>query len=196
MIAAVDARIMFPSLADLSAPDVSDPLHGARQSELAQLREQAFAEGFEAGRQAGLEAARSEAATIFQAARDDGFKAGHAAAEQLITQAASALRDSAAALEELRTAALTELEEFAVEFSLAAINKLTAGKKAVSHGFIAAAVRAACEELKPVARAEIWLNPGDAEMARAELAGLPIKASPSIASGEFRVDGGALFVEG
>ena len=111
-------------------------------------------------------AARAEAEAIREAARAQGFAAGHAEAQAALAPAAVAL---AAALEAVRTEAALHaerLERQAVELALALAEKVLAGALAVEPERVVEAVRGALRGVVDRERVTVLVNPEDLDGVR------------------------------
>jgi len=190
-----NTRLVFPNLSEVRS-HIGSAAHssGASISEIEAARERARQEGFARGREEGLAAAQTEIARLTEQARNDGFAAGVLEGRTAVAQAAAALEAAAHRLDELHASLRQEVEQFAVELTIATVHSLTSVK--LRRQFLVQAIQSACESLKPAEPAAIWLNPRDARLVAKALSGASIRESASIAPGAFQVEAGSLFVEG
>jgi flagellar biosynthesis/type III secretory pathway protein FliH len=184
----------FPSLAALKRKreQNEEEIH---QSRVAEEFEKARKDGYESGYQNGINAARAEAAKLYENARNEGRERGMAEGKAEAARTIEALKGVSRELARLHKGSVAELESFSIEFCLGLLKRLT-GANALRKAFLAKAVREAVVALKPGGSQVVILSPSDIELLEGLLNGLNVKEDPLLAPGAFRVECGPLFVEG
>jgi flagellar assembly protein FliH len=114
--------------------------------------------------------ARAEADRIREAARQEGYADGHAAAlaqaRPGLEAAAAALEQAIAGVEQVRAETAAQVERDAIELALQLAEKIVAGALAVDSERIVDVVRGALRRLSERRRVTILVNPDDLETVR------------------------------
>lgn len=155
----------------------------------------ALARGYEEGLTRGGAAAAAELRAMTDAALSEGREAGRREGAAELELAGATLRTALAHVEQRSQVFAAEAESFSVELALAAIAKL-AGVDAVRTDFIKRIIAAAIARLAPVPPVEVLLNPSAVDAIKGAFPDLPVRADETMASGQVRIDGGRLLVEG
>jgi flagellar assembly protein FliH len=116
--------------------------------------------------------AEEEAVGVREAARAEGFAAGHAEAIAAVEPALAALQQAAAEMHADRDAAAERLERQAVELAFALAEKVLAGALAVEPERVVESVRGALRGLVERERITVLVHPDDLELVREAMDGL------------------------
>jgi flagellar biosynthesis/type III secretory pathway protein FliH len=111
-----------------------------------------------------LAQAREEAEQLREAARAEGFAAGHAEAMASLQPALEALASAAQEMHDAQTEASARLERQAVELGFALAEKVLAGAVAVEPERVIESVRGALRGLVERERVTVLVNPDDLEL--------------------------------
>jgi len=111
-----------------------------------------------------LAQAREEAEQLREAARAEGFAAGHAEAMASLQPALEALASAAQEMHDAQTEASARLERQAVELGFALAEKVLAGAVAVEPERVIESVRGALRGLVDRERVTVLVNPDDLEL--------------------------------
>jgi len=111
-----------------------------------------------------LAQAREDAEQLREAARAEGFAAGHAEAMASLQPALEALASAAQAMHDAQAEASARLERQAVELGFALAEKVIAGAVAVEPERVIESVRGALRGLVERERVTVLVNPDDLEL--------------------------------
>jgi flagellar assembly protein FliH len=119
-----------------------------------------------------LAQAREDAEQLREAARAEGFAAGHAEAMASLEPALAALAEAVSGMEIAQAEAAERLEAQAVELGFALAEKVLAGAIAVEPERVIESVRGALRGLLDRERVTVLVNPDDLELVQGAIDGL------------------------
>ena len=119
-----------------------------------------------------LAQAREDAEQLREAARAEGFAAGHAEAMASLEPALAALAEAVSGMEIAQAEAAERLEREAVELGFALAEKVLAGAIAVEPARVIESVRGALRGLLDRERVIVLVNPDDLELVQGAIDGL------------------------
>lgn len=184
----------FPTLSE-ARERFGDSVDQGLDSELQKAFDEAVRRGYAEGLSQGRADAAIETQAAAAAARSEGYSAGREEGLVGVDALAAALREALVDLEGRRATLTVDAESFAVDLAIAVVERLVGTDKA-RLDFIKRATAAAVKALAPAMPTALFLNPSDAEHARAQLTDLPIRLDETMPTGAMRVDAGRFLVEG